>query len=300
MLGPLTSLRVRGSLCPCLLHAEETVARRSDVALAQMMREPVRWHQVGRPSPTDDDDDEEAPPPAAGGFWSGILSKSAAVSSSLVGRRKVHVVDATWCLRDSGFLSGLNIDGAGSGRTVILELSARTDDDDDDSDDGDASSRLRLPLKRIGAVKTSPQASSSSWTNVEHDDATTTTTTATPAYSVAMISLYGHGQEELARLEIHTPSALRVSAAEIAQHLTLLVEWDRDRRRHDGEEEDEEEAAHNNQGMLRAKAAKAAHFAKTELEMKQRKRDVEKKKAKYLKDAGGLKYTALAMANRAT
>ena len=44
----------------------------------------------------------------------------------------------------------------------------------------------------------------------------------------------------------------------------------------------------------------AAHKAKRELELTGRKRDAEKRKAQYLQSAGGgLKYTALAMANRA-
>ena len=49
---------------------------------------------------------------------------------------------------------------------------------------------------------------------------------------------------------------------------------------------------------LKARAQRATHFAKKEIEMKKRQQDREKIKAKYMKDSGGLKYTALAMANR--
>lgn len=42
------------------------------------------------------------------------------------------------------------------------------------------------------------------------------------------------------------------------------------------------------------------HFAERELEMKKMKKDRENRKAKYVKEAGGLKYTAIAMANRAS
>mgnify|MGYP001398625145 CR=1 FL=1 len=36
-----------------------------------------------------------------------------------------------------------------------------------------------------------------------------------------------------------------------------------------------------------------------EIEMKKQKRDREKRKSRYLKETGGLKYTAIAMANKA-
>lgn len=45
----------------------------------------------------------------------------------------------------------------------------------------------------------------------------------------------------------------------------------------------------------------AARSAKREIELSSRKRDAEKRKAEYMKGVGGgLKYTAVAMANRAT
>ena len=49
---------------------------------------------------------------------------------------------------------------------------------------------------------------------------------------------------------------------------------------------------------LKTRAKRAAHFAKKEIEMKKRQQDREKIKAKYMKGSGGLKYTAIAMANR--
>ena len=50
---------------------------------------------------------------------------------------------------------------------------------------------------------------------------------------------------------------------------------------------------------IKGRAKRAAHFAKKEIEMKQRKQEREKMKAKYMKGSKGLKYTAIAMANRA-
>jgi hypothetical protein len=84
-------------------------------------------------------------------------------------------------------------------------------------------------------------------------------------------------------------------AKEIQEALTQLIEWDARRRAEIPEEErelDEEDG-------IRQKAQKAAHFAKREIELQQQRREREKRKAEYVKGSGGLKYTALAMANRA-
>lgn len=79
-------------------------------------------------------------------------------------------------------------------------------------------------------------------------------------------------------------------------HLSILCEWERQRRTAAGIDDDlEEEAAGN---FLTQRAQKAAHFAKRELEMQQTKRDREARKAKFVAESGGLRYTALAMANR--
>ena len=40
------------------------------------------------------------------------------------------------------------------------------------------------------------------------------------------------------------------------------------------------------------------HFAQREIELQKMKKERENRKAKYVKEAGGLKYTAIAMANR--
>lgn len=84
-------------------------------------------------------------------------------------------------------------------------------------------------------------------------------------------------------------------AKEIKEALTQLIEWDGRRRAAIPEEDrelDEEDG-------IRQKAKKAAHFAKREIELQQQRREREKRKSEYIQGSGGLKYTALAMANRA-
>jgi hypothetical protein len=82
----------------------------------------------------------------------------------------------------------------------------------------------------------------------------------------------------------------------LVHHLSVLVEWERQRRTAAGDDGDEDEGDQPN--FLQARAKKAAHFAQRELELQTTKREREKRKAKLVAESGGLKYTALAMANR--
>ena len=92
-------------------------------------------------------------------------------------------------------------------------------------------------------------------------------------------------------MHVSTDKAVRVKEA-----FTLMLEWDGRRR---AEIPQEEREIDEKQG-IQARAQKAAHFAKREIELQQMRRDREKRKANLVKDVGGgLKYTALAMASRA-
>jgi hypothetical protein len=77
----------------------------------------------------------------------------------------------------------------------------------------------------------------------------------------------------------------------VCMDLKLLVEWNKQRQ-----PDIEEELPGDG---LRAKAQKAAHFARRELELRETKRSREQRKAKFMSGSTGLKYTAMAMANRA-
>jgi len=58
-------------------------------------------------------------------------------------------------------------------------------------------------------------------------------------------------------------------------------------------------AGSNSPGGIGQRALKIKHFAQREIELAKKKRDRENRKARYLKESGGgLKYTAIAMANR--
>ncbi len=100
---------------------------------------------------------------------------------------------------------------------------------------------------------------------------------------------------------------------DIMVNLQLLVEWERRRQTRlltlgiaedetaddvDDLDNDGGRSSPRRGGMIADKARKVQHFAQREIEMKKQKRDREARKAKYVQGAGGLKYTAIAMANR--
>mmetsp|Transcript_27227 Transcript_27227/g.32206 ORF Transcript_27227/g.32206 Transcript_27227/m.32206 type:complete len:84 (+) Transcript_27227:1-252(+) len=80
----------------------------------------------------------------------------------------------------------------------------------------------------------------------------------------------------------------------------MMVQWEGRRKEGKSREDSIDEESEEGQCATKKEnvASKLKHFAKREIEMKKQKRDREKKKSKYMKESGGLKYTALAMANR--
>lgn len=99
--------------------------------------------------------------------------------------------------------------------------------------------------------------------------------------------------QDLATIEIM--SGNNNTAAQVKEAFVQLLEWD-GRRLAAIPEEDREL---DEEVGLKRKAQKAAHFAKREIELQKTKRSREKRKAALVKESGGLKYTAVAMANRA-
>lgn len=79
----------------------------------------------------------------------------------------------------------------------------------------------------------------------------------------------------------------------VSLDLKVLVEWNR-HRQPDIEEELPVTAG------IRARAQKAAHFARREIELREKKREREKRKSQHMQGGAGLKYTAMAMANQAS
>ncbi|KAL3902277.1 MAG: hypothetical protein SGARI_005920 [Bacillariaceae sp.] len=96
------------------------------------------------------------------------------------------------------------------------------------------------------------------------------------------------GEKEAARISFRSSDDR--DAAEL--DIKVLVEWNKHRQ-----PDIEEDLPATG---IRQRAQKAAHFAKREIEMREKKREREKRKADHMKGGAGLKYTAMAMANHGT
>lgn len=179
---------------------------------------------------------------------------------------------------------------------------------DIDSDDSETvalnkssnkNNKIIIPFRKIGVISaTAIDSTTSSWIS-------------SSSSSKLLVHIYGKQSQhnpsgkgdEIIRFTI-SESIDRVQFIDL---LTNLLHWDRNRKKldEDDEEDNTDNTTDNNnknnnnnvKGYLKTKADKAAHFAKREIEMQQQKREREKRKAKYLKDTGGLKFTAIAMAN---
>lgn len=123
-------------------------------------------------------------------------------------------------------------------------------------------------------------------------------------------------KEELCRLDLKDHYGNNASpelSNETIDSLKLLLQWDMDRRaklladnnNNDNSPEEDDDCYDDDEINITPKrqglgqrALKMKHFAEREIELSKQKKDRESRKARYLKDSGGLKYTALAMANR--
>eukprot|EP00594_Rhizosolenia_setigera_P010959 CAMPEP_0178964416 /NCGR_PEP_ID=MMETSP0789-20121207/15656_1 /TAXON_ID=3005 /ORGANISM="Rhizosolenia setigera, Strain CCMP 1694" /LENGTH=226 /DNA_ID=CAMNT_0020649171 /DNA_START=225 /DNA_END=905 /DNA_ORIENTATION=- len=196
------------------------------------------------------------------------------------------------------------------GSSVCLDISAIS-----------TTEHQQIPFKSIGSFK--PFTSKPSWTS------NLTNNINTSSENSNIVSIYsklnndmdeGGKERELARLEFthhqdnnNNLAEVKINAHDICEYLTNIWTWDEARRLAIGEEEEEnnddeqtnsttdsssKSSSLGQPGTMKGRAQKAAHFAKREIELQQKKREREQRKAKYLKEAGGLKYTAIAMANR--
>jgi len=243
--------------------AEDTKARKSLDTLANLR---VKWHRSSK---------EALGKSGLGGLVSGLFSSTGGPSSLSSG-----AIDAR-----------LDVVDGESGPEIRIQPFTETTNDSS-ADNGEFSMKQSagfmktIPLKQIDKA-VSESSSTSSWTGGGGSGNT-----------IVLISEHKDQPETLVRLDLLHETGIEMSSKaveEVIESFTCLIEWD-GRRRSENPEEQEEEL--EEKAGIKARASKAAHFAKREIELQQQKRDREKRKAQYVKDAGGLKYTALAMANK--
>lgn len=139
--------------------------------------------------------------------------------------------------------------------------------------------------------------------------------------STSMVAVMSRGKlhnngvgEELCRFNVLDERGRKADGDDrerVVNKLMCLVEWNRRRMERagvsdDGANDDDDEddeckevSGTGKKGVPHGRAAKAAYFAKREIELTKTRREREQRKARYLKESGGLKYTAIAMANNA-
>ena len=105
---------------------------------------------------------------------------------------------------------------------------------------------------------------------------------------------------ELSRIELRAASKSTMTVDcdrdEVLDNLQTLIDWNIERRKASGETEEEE---YDQASMtLGQRAHKMKYFAEREIELQKSEKERAKRKEKYMKGTGGLKYTAIAMANR--
>jgi hypothetical protein len=275
--GPVFQLQWWGMLCPCLENEEDRAARQS---LKRLQHVCVQWHPTGNTNTG-----------GGGGVASlvvGFFKKSTSNASS---SRTAH------SSKNAILAKLLVVDHATTGPTlqitpIVTETTnTNTINDNDshgtslDSDDELHHNNMEQPLPNKSAsaasfMKCIPLRQVKQVQSVGKEGAT--------------MVLVDAQDQTVVRLDIMTKQHSLVSTAErteVMDALSILLHWVQRCPKSDDEEAAEDAPTRN-------RAQQAAHFAKREIELQQKKREREKRKAGYLEQSKGLKYTALAMANR--
>jgi len=268
MFGPIFQLKWLGLLCPCIQKEEQRTARQ---ALQYLDGRPIKWI---RSEATKN----------KGGFSFGISFGKSFLSSSKPdsGGGDCHAI-----IRLSD-----NVDGHAE---IIIDPTSSPLQHQSSFNENDASNTVGTP-----SATNSPAPSFQLHIKLSRVDRVTLD----GSNDIVLLARPVRGNnkaKELVRFIVLNQHDNCVAKAEernlFQHHLAVLVEWERQRRAANDiyDDDDDEEDQPN---FLQARAAKAAHFAAREVEMKQTKMSREKRKAKLVAESGGLRYTALALASR--
>jgi hypothetical protein len=282
---PLLTLKLLGSICPCLEKEDDGTARRAAWSLSSLH---VRWHKGANNLGENNNNSAST---MMSGFVKGIFGSSSTDSGGGGGGSS----DKSYESIDGCTLA--IVDAKGGPQMIMSPPPSR------------AIGKKRVPLRMIKTVRlAAPSRSSSNSSGIEvvldNNDVVLRFDVLKPLQL----------SEEYDEENIQVEDADDATRDDTLVQLQILVEWERRRQAHlitlgvDEPAEDIDQINDNDGqsssspkrggGMIADKARKVQHFAQREIEMQKQKRDRESRKAKYVKEAGGLKYTAIAMANR--
>jgi len=307
---PLLGLKLLGTICPCLEKKEDTPARHAAWAVRTI---PIRWHR--RPRPVSNNSE------AGGGGVSGFLSAFGAAlgaaggggggSTGRGGKTTIPLVGATLSIVDSP---------SGGPRLIV------SPPNNNDTNNVVGIRAKRIPLNMIKGVVRRPRGGiavldKKGVTLLRFDVLTTKKShQTTQSMDDDDESMQG---DATAAAPAYYEDADEFRSENIIQHLNALVAWELRRRDYIttlgiddddnnvdeestvDEYDDDDTTVSNNPRtgtaagrMISAQAQKIQHFAQREMELQRLKKDRDTRKGKYVKEAGGMKYTAIAMANR--
>ncbi|KAL7492140.1 hypothetical protein ACHAWT_001343 [Skeletonema menzelii] len=268
---PLLTLKLLGTLCPCLEKEEDSAARRAAWSLSSTH---VRWHRSNNTTAGNETN---------ANAWSikGIFGGGSSSDGMMGGGTTESVNGAVLSI----------IDARGGPQFVMSPPPGQATE----------IGKKRVPLRM---VKTIRLAGSGIDIILDNNDTVFRFDVLKPLQIPRDED--GDDEEEGPATFDDADDATR---NETMVQLQLLVEWERRRQTRlltlgIAEDEsaedivDESSSSPKRGGMIADKARQVQHFAQREIEMKKQKRDREARKAKYVQGAGGLKYTAIAMANR--
>jgi hypothetical protein len=293
MLGPLTILKVKGSLCPCLATPQESTANQ---ALSVLSNLPVQFCLKNNNSNNDSNNQ-------VGKFVTSLFNRASNAASAVGGgeyiKGNMNIIDSI----RGPILSFEENDIKGTNMPDMQGDEYNDDGADDKQRINSEKKDCTIQLKRIADIESIDSFISSSNAGIiiykkkkkrgpmnNNDDSEKIELI---RFNICTLNPFDSNDDQMATSE---------ERDEIMDHLRVIIEWEKERRKlqpqeHDAEEEEDEEEGKRSNG-LGQKALKAKYFIQKEIEMKKLAKDRESRKAKYMKDSGGLKYTALAMANR--
>lgn len=280
---PLLTLKLLGSICPCLEKEDDGTARRAAWSLSSVH---VRWHKGANNL------SENNASSMMSGFVKGIFGGSSSTDGGSGGSSDKSYESIDGCT--------LTIEDAKGGPQLIMSPPPSR-----------AIGKKRVPLRMIKTVRLAAPSRSSKSSGIEvildNNDV---------VLRFDVLKPLQFSEEDIdEENNIQVEDADDATRDDTLVQLQILVEWERRRQAHlitlgvDEPAEDIDQINDNDGqslssspkrggGMIADKARKVQHFAQREIEMQKQKRNRESRKAKYVKEAGGLKYTAIAMANR--
>lgn len=285
MLGPLTTLKVKSTICPCLTTPQEATTITAISVLSNL------HIQFCGPSSKESKNTHKNVGTFVKSLFKNATNNALAPSSS---------DDMT----ENRFLRG-RIKVMDSVRGPILSFEAETrcdfnSDVDNVNCDDNRKNNITVPIKWIGKIESYNSFLSSS--NLGIIIYKIGPKTESKSFSQG-------NKDELIRFNILSSNPFNDENSRIVgtedrddaiEQLNILFEWNKERRKSQPshEEDDDDDNDEQRDNGLTGRALKAKYFIQKEIEMKKMIKDREGRKAKYMKDSGGLKYTALAMANR--